>query len=313
MVDNTEVRILGCRVEVAVLEHHTVPVLALQHLVIPIDDSCQNAYLIVSGATDGSIAVWDITNLIITFTKNMVSGEASLTSNAGTQLRPRTGRGSQGGRRFRWAKQRQAGMSKEKKVRENATVVEGAVDVVSPKEDVNVNENLEITVSAEAAGAASQADVSEAPGSLPYQSSVLLPLCTFAAAHQSGVNCLSAAKVAGKHGSEVVVVSGGDDQRIHVLRFEIHPCEGSKHRKCEPSGGGVSVTEDSQGLLQFHLINVLLIISHASKCLCRKTLTVGTAAAQEENSTPHVQLSHNSVSRTSLEGAHSSAVKGEHH
>lgn len=238
--------------EVAVLEHHTVPVLALQHLVIPIGGSCQNAYLIVSGATDGSIAVWDITNLVIIFTKKMSSGVASLSSSAGTQLRPRTGRGSQGGRRFRSAKQREPkGM---KKVDKNATVVEGAVDIVSSKNDVNVKENEETTDSAEAnindniEAAVQVEDVSEATGSLPYQSSVLLPLHTFAAAHQSGVNCLSAAEVAGKRDSEVVVVSGGDDQRIHVLRFEIHPCEGEEH------GGDVNVilpssTEDSQGLL----------------------------------------------------------------
>lgn len=238
--------------EVAVLEHHTVPVLALQHLVIPIGGSCcHNAYLIVSGATDGSIAVWDITNLVITFTKQMLSG---VVSSAGTQLRPRTGRGSQGGRRFRNAKQQQAGLPKESK---NATVVEGAVDIVSPIKDVNVEENAETNEGADAntearIGTAVQAE--DTTGSLPYQSSLLLPLYTFAAAHQSGVNCLSAAK----RDSEVVVVSGGDDQRIHVLRFEIHPCEGEKHRKCAPSGGDVA--SDSQGL-QIRLISLLLINS----------------------------------------------------
>jgi len=240
-------------------------VLALQHLVIPIGSSCQNAYLIISGATDGSIAVWDITNLVITFTKQMSSGVTSLTSSAAMQLRPRTGRGSQGGRRFRSAKQRQAGLLKErKKADKNATVVEGVVDFVGPIKDANVKENVEINegsdanIKASIRDAVQDEDVSEATGSLPYQSSVLLPLYTFAAAHQSGVNCLSAAKVAGRRDSEVVVVSGGDDQRIHVLKFEIHPCEREKHRKfapaCEPSGGDVNVfmasrTENSQGLL----------------------------------------------------------------
>ena len=248
--------------EVAVLEHHTVPVLALQHLVVPIGGVCQNAYLIVSGATDGSIAVWDITNLVITFTKHMLSGVVSLASSAGTQLRPRTGRGSQGGRRFRSAKQRQAGLPQDKKIGGNANAVDRAVEDVSSVADVSVEEILDVTEDAEANfkaenGSAIQVDdVSEKTGSSPYQPSLLHPLCTFTEAHQSGVNCLSAAKVAGEKNSEIVVVSGGDDQRIHVLRFEIHSCEGEKNHKyalaSEPSACGVnavsaSSTEHTQG------------------------------------------------------------------
>lgn len=261
--------------EVAVLEHHTVPVLALQHLVVPIEGGFQNAYLIVSGATDGSIAIWDITNLIITFSKHMLSGVASLASGAGTQLRPRTGRGSQGGRRFRSAKQRQAGLPRDKKnVGKGANIVERPVDDVSSKADLDVQGNLDTTEDAEAnfkaeVGSAVQVDdVSAETESLPYESSVLHPLCTFTEAHQSGVNCLSAAKVAGGNHSEIVVVSGGDDQRIHVLGFNIHlkcaPRE--KHHKCAPAseasgsdvdGVAASSTEDSQGLL---LIILLLIV-----------------------------------------------------
>jgi WD40 repeat protein len=241
-----------------------VPVLALQYLLVPIQGGCKNAYLIVSGATDGSIAVWDITNLIITFTKHMLSGVASLAFSAGTQLRPRTGRGSQGGRRFRSAKQRQAGLPRDKKkIEKSANAVESLVDEFSSKADVNVKESLDITEVAEAnfeadiGSSARVNDVSEETGSLPQKSSVLHPLCTFTEAHQSGVNCLSAAKVAGDKDSEVVVVSGGDDQRIHVLRFAIHPCEGEDHHRCasasEPSGSDVDVvaapsTKDSQGL-----------------------------------------------------------------
>lgn len=52
---------------------------------------------------------------------------------------------------------------------------------------------------------------------------------------------------------------------------------------------------------------------HANKCFCQKTLTVGTAAAQGDGSTPQVQLLLDSVSEASVEGAHSSALKGEHY
>lgn len=182
--------------EVAILEHHRVPVLTLQHVVIPIEKgSSQNAHLIISGATDGSIAVWDITNLVITFTK-----QNSVAVSAGTQLRPRTGRGSQGGRRFRSAKQR---LPKEMRKK---------VDIIATVDSI-VDADGTIEPSSEAA-----VQVDDAP----YQSSVLLPLHTFEAAHQSGVNCLSAARY---RDSEVVVVSGGDDQRLHVEIFKIHSCE----------------------------------------------------------------------------------------
>jgi len=52
---------------------------------------------------------------------------------------------------------------------------------------------------------------------------------------------------------------------------------------------------------------------HANECLCQKTLTVGTAAAQGDGATPQVQLLLNFVREVSVEGAHSSAVKGGHY
>lgn len=276
-------------VEVAVLEHHTVPVLALQHLVVPMEGGRQNMYLIISGATDGSIAVWDITSLVVTFTRQMVSGMQSLTSSTGIQLRPRTGRGSQGGRRSRSKKQRQAGLSRDKKNLEaSKNVVEREFDVVSPNNDVakeklNTTEGAVADSKADIGAAVPVEDLSKATESFTYQSSVLYPLCTFTEAHQSGVNCLSAATVIGKRDSEVVVVSGGDDQSLHVLRFELIE---EKLHECAPTKGSsgddvnVSATSSAESLLA------------------------------RGDSAPKVQLAINSTYRVSVHGAHSSAVKG---
>ncbi|KAI3905302.1 hypothetical protein MKX01_039993 [Papaver californicum] len=83
--------------DVAVLVPQTSPVLALQHVVVPIHNSSKNtlpmgnAYIVVSGLTDGNVTFWDLTGSIEGFMQRVskLRPEKFIDS----QKRPRTGRG----------------------------------------------------------------------------------------------------------------------------------------------------------------------------------------------------------------------------
>ncbi|XP_024532474.1 WD repeat-containing protein 6 isoform X2 [Selaginella moellendorffii] len=77
---------------IAVLQHHKCPVLTLHHAVLPCfsQGTLANRFFVFSGCTDGSIAVWDLTNSVASFTV----GEREKAQG----LRPLSGRGSQGGK-----------------------------------------------------------------------------------------------------------------------------------------------------------------------------------------------------------------------
>ncbi|KAF3789136.1 hypothetical protein EJ110_NYTH19335 [Nymphaea thermarum] len=91
--------------DVALLVPHTSPVLTLQHVVIPIymggqgEVQIENFYLVASGSTDGNIIFWDLTETVRSFMLwvSEIQPEKLIDCNR----RPRTGRGSQGGRWWR--------------------------------------------------------------------------------------------------------------------------------------------------------------------------------------------------------------------
>ncbi|KAG6606915.1 WD repeat-containing protein 6, partial [Cucurbita argyrosperma subsp. sororia] len=200
------------------------PVLTLQHVVVPKfqpngagQTLFGNAYIVISGATDGSIAFWDLTGNIEAFMKRLSSLHQEMFIDF--QKRPRTGRGSQGGR---WR-------------RSLSTVTQGqsSKDLINKKDGDNTI--LSIQDQAPCKGS-SKVDISEADccasselvltsGNSSSKMSEIRPIHVLTNVHQSGVNCLHVAAV---NSAECVnncflyhVISGGDDQALQCLTFDL--------------------------------------------------------------------------------------------
>ncbi|XP_051118553.1 uncharacterized protein LOC127242882 isoform X2 [Andrographis paniculata] len=81
------------------------PVLSLQHVVIPKPLSTKgklqvgSLYMAFAGSTDGSIAIWDLTECVEDFMLQI--SKLEMENCMKVQTRPKTGRGSQGGQRWR--------------------------------------------------------------------------------------------------------------------------------------------------------------------------------------------------------------------
>ncbi|XP_068664109.1 uncharacterized protein [Aristolochia californica] len=201
--------------DVASLVPQCSPVLALQHLVIPIDSPCKgwthngNKYLVVSGSTDGSITFWDLTETVEDFMLNMLIIEPDKFIDR--QRRPRTGRGSQGGRWWRSL----SSQSSEK----------GPIDSVVRLNSTEESEDINIQTDQVTHWASS---VEHHPKIDPSAGICeLWPLHVMNSVHQSGVNCLhiSSIKVLKDMKSDLVfgVLSGGDDQAVSCLVFDWAP------------------------------------------------------------------------------------------
>ncbi|XP_008447447.2 uncharacterized protein LOC103489892 isoform X1 [Cucumis melo] len=207
------------------------PVLTLQHIVFPKFHSngggetlLGNVYIVISGATDGSIAFWDLTGNIEAFMKRLSSLHQEMFIDF--QKRPRTGRGSQGGRR--------------RTTLSTVTKDRSSKKLVTKKGEDDTNSSIQNQVPCESS---SKVDISEAntAGSQPdcsTSSELILstsnssselcdiqPIHVVTNAHQSGVNCLHVAAV---NSSECVnncylyhVISGGDDQALQCLTFDL--------------------------------------------------------------------------------------------
>lgn len=135
------------------------------------------------------------------------------------QKRPRTGRGSQGGR---WWRSFSSGLSKK---RPDSILVTS-----KPKEDID-------SISEAPHGTSSVPNVSEAMHPDPeleiktdnscMETCEIQPLSLLRNIHQSGVNCLHVSEIKGcqsTHSCQVYsVVSGGDDQALHHLVVELSP------------------------------------------------------------------------------------------
>ncbi|XP_022998382.1 WD repeat-containing protein 6 isoform X2 [Cucurbita maxima] len=207
------------------------PVLTLQHVVVPKfhpngagQTLFGNVYIVISGATDGSIAFWDLTGNIEAFMKRLSSLHQAMFIDF--QKRPRTGRGSQGGR---WR-------------RSLSTVTQGqsSKDLITKKDGDNTILSIQNQVPCKGS---SKADISEADtvcsepvccasselvltsGNSSSKMSEIRPIHVLTNVHQSGVNCLHVAAV---NSPECVnncflyhVISGGDDQALQCLTFDL--------------------------------------------------------------------------------------------
>ncbi|KAH9318915.1 hypothetical protein KI387_020684, partial [Taxus chinensis] len=250
--------------EVAALDHARAPVLALQHVVVPFyhfgSDSTQNIFMVFGGATMGSITVWDLTDMVNDFTLKISSLNPG--KDIAAQRRPQTGRGSQGGRRWRVSKN-QNEVSEEAASKLDAaniaickplsdtvpskgmgekislsSVVDGSHFTCSKEQDEH--NKLENVKEYEKSSLKSPNECPTNPdtkgsnevismGRLYDENPKVHPLHVFHRAHQSGVNCLHISTLNGngslntQHSDSLLcVVSGGDDQALHVASFSLH-------------------------------------------------------------------------------------------
>ncbi|KAL5700386.1 hypothetical protein ACHQM5_025834 [Ranunculus cassubicifolius] len=197
--------------DVAVFVPQTTPVLSLQNIILPISSPFQEsiqvgcAYILISGSTDGSITFWDMTESVQRFMERL--SEVQPQSYIDSQKRPRTGRGSQGGRWWRTLHNRLA--------KSDSEGVMGSIDSGNTKsEEDKADSSLEICN--------------------------VEPFHVLNSVHQSGVNCLHVSSKGGcdSVSSTYCVLSGGDDQALTCLTLDLsleNICDGPVHQSCDKS------------------------------------------------------------------------------
>ncbi|KAF3567130.1 hypothetical protein DY000_02010826 [Brassica cretica] len=217
------------------------PVLSLQHVIVPLhpshegnnNTSSSDVYLLISGATDGSIAFWDVTTSVEAFVKQVSS--LHIEKFIDCQKRPRTGRGSQGGRKWKLLGAKRTQDSSSNSVSESAEE-DPATSLEDPANGVVPQEN----------------DTNESADSLP-DTSEIKPSHVVKNAHQSGVNCLHVSRSSSSpsHGNGLMfnVISGGDDQALHCLSFNI--LSNSPANKSEAPSYSIRLT-DRGGVASAH-------------------------------------------------------------
>ncbi|BFI34384.1 hypothetical protein AXG93_2278s1330 [Marchantia polymorpha subsp. ruderalis] len=235
--------------EVATLDYQEAPVLTIEHIIAPLSSQQSgsgDAYVILTGATNGNIAFWDVTCAVADY---MNSGGLDTQESVVSVSRPLTGRGSQGGRR--------------RKTREELKLAKKSKAKLGKLKGDDPNENIESAMQVSTSCGVSEfahdtltslptdcvrSDTDELFGAQAHDTSINLqnipatPVLSFlqeiVAPHQSGVNCMSIARLqnSGDEGSgtsELVymVISGGDDQAIHLTTFKF------MNREAEDSQG----------------------------------------------------------------------------
>lgn len=182
-------------------------------------------YILISGATDGSIAFWDLTDSIAYFMRQLSALDVKKLINC--QTRPRTGRGSQGGR---WWRSLKSSMSKQKV----------ADDLLAPKTEDRTSCNLDNRSTARASTSDAEScttfcsqtmhnkpplDAETDNVNITPEISEIQPLDVLHNIHQSGVNCLHVSNIQDPRNNDTGVlfslISGGDDQALHCLKFDL--------------------------------------------------------------------------------------------
>ncbi|KAG8653335.1 hypothetical protein MANES_05G010600v8 [Manihot esculenta] len=216
--------------DVALLVPLLSPVLSLQHVIIPTHLHGEptwmgEVYILISGATDGSIAFWDLTDSIAYFMRQLSALDVKKLINC--QTRPRTGRGSQGGR---WWRSLKSSMSKQKV----------ADDLLAPKTEDRTSCNLDNRSTARASTSDAEScttfcsqtmhnkpplDAETDNVNITPEISEIQPLDVLHNIHQSGVNCLHVSNIQDPRNNDTGVlfslISGGDDQALHCLKFDL--------------------------------------------------------------------------------------------
>ena len=194
-------------------------------------------YMAITGSTDGSIAIWDLTESVENFMRQIAG--LQMENCLDFQKRPRTGRGSQGGR---WWRSIDTKKPKKRpvncKLREKGSnlSVSARRTESSKEKDDHLHETSETSMFKQSDDHVplkvddQSSLVSERKtDTLSPQISVVEAMQVFDNIHQSGVNCLFVSEIKNQRLNDSLstfyIVSGGDDQAINCLRcdFELDP------------------------------------------------------------------------------------------
>lgn len=216
---------------------------------LPIDHGCSktwfadnvqtgSVFLVISGSTDGSISFWDLTESVENFIRSVPA--MVLEKSIDSQKRPRTGRGSQGGR---WWKATGSGITI-KNPADNSTTArkiegtgEGTLNTVACGTPSKSTGSLSGAPCTQPLYAASLTEVKSADSSLDLCR--ILPVQVLNNVHQSGVNCLHVSIIQGSRdsfGSLCYVLSGGDDQALHCIGFDMQLLSLSQYSENKDQG-----------------------------------------------------------------------------
>lgn len=237
--------------DIALLVPLASPVLSLQHVIIPeclaFDENSPigSQYIVLGGSTDGSITFWDLTKSVETCMQRVSA--LKMEDYIDCQKRPRTGRGSQGGRWWR-----SLGSSVISKKPGNSSGSEGSTDKTENGPSHSIYESSsacpqrsDILFSQVVDPASFGSEMSTEDASL--ETCEIRPLHTVENVHQSGVNCLHVSDIKDDRGPSsgflFYVISGGDDQALHSLRFDISLLQSVHYTE--------NVTPDRRGCTEF--------------------------------------------------------------
>ncbi|KAM0907272.1 hypothetical protein ACQ4PT_016234 [Festuca glaucescens] len=219
------------------------PVLVLRHIV-DASSACSgddvgngDRYIIVSGSTDGTITLWDLTDTIHGFMQLVSETQPHMVIDC--QKRPKTGRGSQGGRR-RWRSL--ASNSVKKGSKQTLLPTENDLNAscvaAESSHEISELEENEVITTEDTMSSTHSCDVSE-----------VQPMQTFSGVHQSGVNCLNVSEMdracptTGM--SSYCIISGGDDQAVQCIVFTLgspqQSCSMNKASLNSPANGALTI------------------------------------------------------------------------
>ncbi|KAL6515884.1 hypothetical protein OROGR_019189 [Orobanche gracilis] len=215
------------------------PVLALHHIVIPkILPSKGNIqtgylYLAITGSTDGSIAIWNLTESVESFMRQ--TSCLQIENCMELKKRPLTGRGSQGGRWWRSIDSHNVKKKPGRNISRGKTRT-GLVSVGRTKLENEMESHACETYEMSLYEKNNPCLPSQFPNhtslafgrkidDLSPETSVLAAVHVIDSVHQSGVNCLSVTYIkdprVSDSNSSFYVLSGGDDQVINCLRCDL--------------------------------------------------------------------------------------------
>jgi WD repeat-containing protein 6 len=190
-------------------------------------DDARDRCIIMSGSTDGSITFWNVTDTIHGFMQLVSEIQPHLSIDC--QTRPRTGRGSQGGRR-RWRALANHSLKKSNRETFETSLLDGS-NLSTPHTAENSSEasGVEESDATNAQNTMLEESDDTSTANIMHTSTQscdipeVRPMHMFSGVHQSGVNCLhvSYSTMDGTYH----IISGGDDQAIQCFSFTVGSLE----------------------------------------------------------------------------------------
>lgn len=181
-------------------------------LVLFFSDDAGDRYLIASGSTDGSITFWNLTETIHGFMQLISETQPHMSIDY--QKRPRTGRGSQGGRR-RWRPLAYALKKRDGDISPSDGSNLGSLKADESSSEASGVENTQIIVHEASDGSNTEMPSSTQSCDIPE----LRPMHLLSGVHQSGVNCLHISY--STPDKSYCIISGGDDQAVQCFNFRV--------------------------------------------------------------------------------------------